>query len=226
MRGNMLVHGEGEARDDVEVFLARFCFRGERRPDMERSYFIDYYPGDERVPRLRELPDSRRGARSLALHGAGEEDIAHVQRGVAPVPHAEQPPRAPGRAQRFAHHLGDRGSGRCGRVVGRADRVDRESLAPCPAIRARPAGAGGLQGSRNVARLAPREHLVGRHPPGPTGPDRRGERLGRRTARAGRWAVGPGRLSAGPGCRQTTPAFRGCWPARCRPSAARARAAR
>ena len=59
VHGNMLVHGEGEAPDDVEIFLARFCYRGERRPEMERSYFLDYFPGDERVPRLRQLPDSR-----------------------------------------------------------------------------------------------------------------------------------------------------------------------
>ncbi len=59
MKGNMLVHGEGDSQKNVEIFLARFCYRGERHPEMERSYFVDYHPWDERVPRLRQLPDRR-----------------------------------------------------------------------------------------------------------------------------------------------------------------------
>ena len=59
MKGNSLVHGEGDSHEDVEIYLARICYRGERRPDLERSYFIDYHPGDERLPRLRQLPDRR-----------------------------------------------------------------------------------------------------------------------------------------------------------------------
>ena len=59
MKGNMLVHGEGQTQDDVEIFLARFCYRGQRRHEWEREYFGVYYPRDERVPRLRQLPDRR-----------------------------------------------------------------------------------------------------------------------------------------------------------------------
>ena len=60
MKGNGLVHGEGgQSQDDVEIFLARFCQRGERRDDLEREYFDVYHAGDERLPRLRQLPDRR-----------------------------------------------------------------------------------------------------------------------------------------------------------------------
>lgn len=59
MKGNGLVHGEGHTHDDIEVFLARLCHRGERRDDLEREYFDMYHRVDERLPRLRQLPDRR-----------------------------------------------------------------------------------------------------------------------------------------------------------------------
>ena len=59
VNGNMLVFGHGRSRKDTRVFLARFCFRGQRRQDLERDYFKIYYPRDERVPRLRCLADGR-----------------------------------------------------------------------------------------------------------------------------------------------------------------------
>ena len=59
IRGNALVVGKGRSQADAEIFLARFCYRGERREDCEREYFRDYYPRDERIPRLARLPDSR-----------------------------------------------------------------------------------------------------------------------------------------------------------------------
>ena len=58
-RGSGLVIGGGASQDDVEIFLARFCYRGERREDLEREYFEDFHPIDERIPRVRRLPDSR-----------------------------------------------------------------------------------------------------------------------------------------------------------------------
>ena len=57
-KGNMMVSGDGGG-EDVDIFFARFCYRGERRPDLGGEYFEVYYPLDERVPRLRQLPDSR-----------------------------------------------------------------------------------------------------------------------------------------------------------------------
>ena len=59
IKGTALVHGAGDAQDGVEIFLARFCIRGERRDDLVREYFDIYHPADERVPRLRQQPDRR-----------------------------------------------------------------------------------------------------------------------------------------------------------------------
>ena len=58
MSGNELVIVEGFG-DDVRILSARFYQRGERRQDLERSYFELYHPWDERLPRLRRLADSR-----------------------------------------------------------------------------------------------------------------------------------------------------------------------
>ena len=59
IKGNMLVYGAGSSHDNVVIYLARFCFRGQRNEELERKYFEEYYARDERVPRLRALPDSR-----------------------------------------------------------------------------------------------------------------------------------------------------------------------
>ena len=40
------------------VFVGHY-YRGQRREDLEREYLEVYHPIDERVPRLRQLPDSR-----------------------------------------------------------------------------------------------------------------------------------------------------------------------
>ena len=58
-KGNMLTFAEGQTHQDVEIFYVRFCFRGEQNKDLEREYFENYYPWDERVPRLRKLPDGQ-----------------------------------------------------------------------------------------------------------------------------------------------------------------------
>ena len=59
IKGNMLVYGSGTSHDDVTIYLARLCYRGERNEELERRYFEEYYPQDERVPRLRTLPENR-----------------------------------------------------------------------------------------------------------------------------------------------------------------------
>ena len=56
-KGSFLVSGKGESQDDVEIFFAWFCLRGQRRSDLERVYFDLYHSIDERIPRLRHLPD-------------------------------------------------------------------------------------------------------------------------------------------------------------------------
>ena len=57
MGGTLLV-GEG-LHDDVRVVFVASYWRGERRPELEREYLHDYHPWDERVPRIRNLPDGR-----------------------------------------------------------------------------------------------------------------------------------------------------------------------
>ncbi len=58
MQGNGLLVGAGP-KDDVRVLFAQAHYRGERREDLEREYLTLYHPIDERVPRVRRLPDSR-----------------------------------------------------------------------------------------------------------------------------------------------------------------------
>ena len=58
-KGNFLIFGDGAAEDDVDIFFARFCFRGQRHAEIEREYFEVYHAFDERLPRLRLLPDSQ-----------------------------------------------------------------------------------------------------------------------------------------------------------------------
>ena len=57
--GNSLVVGDGEVTRDVRIFMAGVYQRGERRRDLERQYFGHYHSMDERLPRLRLMPDSR-----------------------------------------------------------------------------------------------------------------------------------------------------------------------
>ena len=45
--------------DDVDIFFARVCFGGQRHPECERDYFGFYHALDERLPRLRQLPDGQ-----------------------------------------------------------------------------------------------------------------------------------------------------------------------
>ena len=56
--GSTLVVGRGFG-DDVEIYFRRVCRGGERREDFERLYFTQSHWCDERLPRLRALPDSK-----------------------------------------------------------------------------------------------------------------------------------------------------------------------
>ena len=58
-KGNRLVFCIQSFGGELESGLTRFCYRGERRRDLERDYFLVYHPTDERTPRLLELPDSQ-----------------------------------------------------------------------------------------------------------------------------------------------------------------------
>ena len=58
LRGNALVMARGQSQVDLDILFARICHHGDRDEDWERTYFGDYYPLDERVPRLTQLRDS------------------------------------------------------------------------------------------------------------------------------------------------------------------------
>ena len=58
LRGNHLVVARG-GKDDVRVVFSGVYSRGQRREDLEREYFENYHPADERVPRFRQLPYGR-----------------------------------------------------------------------------------------------------------------------------------------------------------------------
>ena len=57
IKGNALMVGEGP-KDDVRVLFVGLYQRGQRREDLEKMYLQIYHPIDERVPRVRRLPDS------------------------------------------------------------------------------------------------------------------------------------------------------------------------
>ena len=57
--GSSMVFGDGCSEEDIRIYFAWDFFRGQRHRDLERWYFENYYSLDERVPRLRHLPDSR-----------------------------------------------------------------------------------------------------------------------------------------------------------------------
>ncbi len=58
MQGSALLVGTGPP-DDIRALFVGLYYRGERREDLEREYLTIYHPIDERVPRVRQLPDSR-----------------------------------------------------------------------------------------------------------------------------------------------------------------------
>ena len=54
--GNALVVGKGRSQADGEIFLSRFCYRGERQPERERRYFDHYYRWTSAFPAWRSCP--------------------------------------------------------------------------------------------------------------------------------------------------------------------------
>ena len=58
LTGNTILVGEGPS-EDIRVNCVGLYYRGQRRMDLERWYLEEYHPIDERIPRFRQLPDSR-----------------------------------------------------------------------------------------------------------------------------------------------------------------------
>lgn len=61
LKGNALVVCSGDKVNCSReaILFAHFCFGGRRDEHLERKYFSDYWPGDERIPRLKRLRDGR-----------------------------------------------------------------------------------------------------------------------------------------------------------------------
>ncbi len=57
--GSCMAFGDGTSEEDARIYFAWCFIRGQRHRELERAYFEEYYRRDERVPRLRRLPDSR-----------------------------------------------------------------------------------------------------------------------------------------------------------------------
>ena len=70
LTSNVLLIGEGP-RDAMRVLTVGFYSGGQRHEEEEREYLQVYHPIDERVPRVRRLPDSRL-AHVTGLYTAGE----------------------------------------------------------------------------------------------------------------------------------------------------------
>ena len=58
IKGNELIVGWA-MEENIHISVAWFYRGGQRHPNHEREYFGVYHPTDERLPRLRQLPDSR-----------------------------------------------------------------------------------------------------------------------------------------------------------------------
>ena len=58
-KGTSLVFGSGNSPEEIEIFFAQFCNQGKRYEDLEKEYFLTYHGCDERLPRIRRLPDSK-----------------------------------------------------------------------------------------------------------------------------------------------------------------------
>ena len=56
-RGNALAFADGRAQADAHFYFMRLCHDGERREDLEREYFREYWERDESVPRVGRLTD-------------------------------------------------------------------------------------------------------------------------------------------------------------------------
>ena len=57
--GSSVAFAQGTSEEDSQIIFG-WCFsHGQRHPELERTYFEEYWRRDERVPRLRQVPDSR-----------------------------------------------------------------------------------------------------------------------------------------------------------------------
>lgn len=58
-KGNYIILGTWLPDGSLDISFSRLFYRGEHNTELEREYFNTYYHVDERVPRVRRLPDSQ-----------------------------------------------------------------------------------------------------------------------------------------------------------------------
>ena len=121
-KGNSIVFADESSPGDIRILLARFLYRGERREELEQEYFAEYYRLDERVPRVRRLPDQPDRPRHRPLHRGRAEALGRVQRRAVAGLRPGQSQRAARRPRGLAHCLGHQRPGRRQRLVGRSAR--------------------------------------------------------------------------------------------------------
>ena len=59
VHGNSLAFADIHSGGDTQIYFLGVFSHGQRHHELEREYFEAYFPHDERIPRLRRLPDSR-----------------------------------------------------------------------------------------------------------------------------------------------------------------------
>ena len=59
LAGSHLVIVGGHSHDDAEWLFDKAYWRGELRKEQARDYVENYFPSDERIPRMFRLPDRR-----------------------------------------------------------------------------------------------------------------------------------------------------------------------
>ena len=157
--GSCMVFGDGTLDEDVQIYFAWCIMRGQRHRELERAYFEEYYRRDERVPRLRNLPEGRL-FHNTQLYTEEERKTSTAYNELLARHHGANAinVRLDG-----PHRLGRQRPGRRGRLVVLPARFDPASPAPYPSDRARPAGAGRGRRSGRVACESARHHGV-RHP--------------------------------------------------------------
>ena len=59
VKGSFLMYGRQHSHDEIQLYVSRLYYRGQRCEQLEHEYLEVYYPIDEGIPRFRRLPDSK-----------------------------------------------------------------------------------------------------------------------------------------------------------------------
>ena len=59
VHGNSMAFADIHSGEDIQIYYLGVFSHGQRHHELEREYIEVYFPQDERIPRLRQLPDSQ-----------------------------------------------------------------------------------------------------------------------------------------------------------------------